>query len=198
MVISPLVVIIHIKDDVLSLPSTSPLPSPEILPHSTSLNLTQISRGPLTMSPPEPSLPTNRRASGGGPTTSYMRSTEDNPSPLDAGRRASLPGYLGMNAAEHRSTKWSGNLDLPAFSENGLGATIEGKDEADEESVHERIERELNELESVALLGVRFLRAEQGMRIREFFLSHRLSLSTDALCSASILICTSHAHHCKE
>ncbi|KAM0746891.1 hypothetical protein T439DRAFT_329581 [Meredithblackwellia eburnea MCA 4105] len=39
------------------------------------------------------------------------------------------------------------------------------EEETEEETVHERIERELNELEEVERTGVRFLRAEQGMRI---------------------------------
>jgi len=41
----------------------------------------------------------------------------------------------------------------------------EEEDETEEETVHERIERELNELEDEMRTGVRFLRAEQGMRI---------------------------------
>ena len=41
----------------------------------------------------------------------------------------------------------------------------EEEEETEEETVHERIERELNELEEGLRTGVRFLRAEQGMRI---------------------------------
>ncbi|KAI5474439.1 cAMP-specific phosphodiesterase [Pseudohyphozyma bogoriensis] len=41
----------------------------------------------------------------------------------------------------------------------------EEEEETEEETVHERIERELNELEEERRTGVRFLLAEQGMRI---------------------------------
>ena len=50
------------------------------------------------------------------------------------------------------------SLDSESIAEEG---------ETEEETVHERIERELNELEEVKRTGVRFLRAEQGMRIGE-------------------------------
>lgn len=41
----------------------------------------------------------------------------------------------------------------------------EEDDRMEEETGHERIERELNELEEGARTGVRFWRAEQGQRI---------------------------------
>lgn len=48
---------------------------------------------------------------------------------------------------------------LPSSDEEGE------EEEMVEETVHERIERELNELEEVAGTGVRFLIARQGMRL---------------------------------
>lgn len=41
----------------------------------------------------------------------------------------------------------------------------ESEDDTEEETVHERIERELNQLEEGMRTGVRFIRAEQGMRL---------------------------------
>lgn len=49
-------------------------------------------------------------------------------------------------------------------------AEEEGEDD-DDETVQERIERELNELERTRRTGVKFLLAQQGMRIGEFLIS---------------------------
>lgn len=47
-------------------------------------------------------------------------------------------------------------------------ASIEAKYPRERETVHERIERELNELERERGTGVRFVLAEQGMRLGEY------------------------------
>lgn len=62
----------------------------------------------------------------------------------------------------------AGSLDVGA-GESSSSEDEEDEDEMVEETVHERIERELNELEEVAGTGVRFLIARQGMRLGAFF-----------------------------
>jgi hypothetical protein len=62
----------------------------------------------------------------------------------------------------------AGSLDVGA-GESSSEEDEEDEDEMVEETVHERIERELNELEEVAGTGVRFLIARQGMRLGAFF-----------------------------
>ncbi|GAA6024507.1 hypothetical protein JCM10207_000398 [Rhodosporidiobolus poonsookiae] len=52
-----------------------------------------------------------------------------------------------------------------AMAQNEHGEEVEEEEEMVEETVHERIERELNELEEKEQTGVRFLIALQGMRL---------------------------------
>ncbi|KAL8278499.1 hypothetical protein RQP46_009189 [Phenoliferia psychrophenolica] len=93
--------------------------------------------------------PAARRANGSGSAASgSLETTEElsegstNPSPTVPSSMAFVDGF--HNAGEA-----------------GPGA----EEETEEETVHERIERELNDIEEVERTGVRFLRAEQGMRI---------------------------------
>lgn len=67
-----------------------------------------------------------------------------------------LEGGGGGGATDRMSLL---SLDSESIAEEG---------ETEEETVHERIERELNEIEEGRRTGVRFLRAEQGMRMGEF------------------------------
>ena len=55
----------------------------------------------------------------------------------------------------------------PEFDDAPDDAAAEESDLV-EETMHERIERELNELEAEAKTGVRFVIARQGMRLGEF------------------------------
>ena len=140
-----------------------------------------------------------------------------------AGRRMSLPGFLGaagalgLDAALARRSNGSGSTagsaletteevsegstnpspTVPSLSfANGeqtgaLGGLLPGglvkqddEKETEEETVHERIERELNEFEEVDRTGVRFLRAEQGMRIGQIpSLSYSRAIA-DPLCGS--------------
>jgi hypothetical protein len=54
----------------------------------------------------------------------------------------------------------------PDLAMMGSPKSVNGEQQVmEEETTHERIERELNELEEERRTGVRFLLAEQGMRI---------------------------------
>lgn len=62
------------------------------------------------------------------------------------------------------------------LEEEDQESSSSSSEEMVEETVHERIERELNELEEMAGTGVRFLIARQGMRLGAFFASFPSSL----------------------
>lgn len=89
-------------------------------------------------------------ASAGLETTEEVSEGSTNPSPI-----VPSSSFLNGSALDHPSP-------LPVEL-----SIVVVEDETEEETVHERIERELNELEEVERTGVRFLRAEQGMRIGE-------------------------------
>lgn len=167
------VVITHIKDDVLS-PSPPRTASSPTWP--LNLILSPRSRSPLSMAPPLPDLHRTRRASGGQilPPSSCSSAAERNSSVThDVSRRASLPGSLGSLSVTTRLLKRS--ADGSGWDrEAGVVEEVDEEEEEEqqveeeeltEETMPERIERELNELEGIRQTGVRFIIATQGMRI---------------------------------
>ncbi|KAK4694550.1 hypothetical protein P7C70_g8713, partial [Phenoliferia sp. Uapishka_3] len=133
-------------------PSSDPNNRRMSLPHFLGSGVVGIDRLLSSLTPPSNWRRTNGSASSGGllgpPPSNGLEMTEEvsegsssGPSPVMVAHATFLKGM-----------------------EDGLGA-LEGEGETEEETVHETIERELNELEEVERTGVRFLRAEQGMRI---------------------------------
>ncbi|ORY66816.1 cAMP phosphodiesterases class-II-domain-containing protein [Leucosporidium creatinivorum] len=241
------IVIIHIKDDILSLPSPSSTPTAASSRHSSppasptrsgagsprrtssngpppsassSARRSLIPNSPLTMSPPQPSIPLRRASgsgiAGGANMWARRKSMDVSGMTWDAGRRASVPWNIqlgagagpfgavspGQGAASSSPGSPTRRLGSPlslspsplppasSYMEAGGGVSprtleagnggaatdrmsvlsldsesIAEEGETEEETVHERIERELNEIEEGKRTGVRFLRAEQGMRM---------------------------------
>ncbi|KAM0787289.1 hypothetical protein ACM66B_006522 [Microbotryomycetes sp. NB124-2] len=88
-------------------------------------------------------------------------------STLGNGLEPALPVVPHLHlGASSGSTAFSESVESLGESVSSLGGASE-EVVMEEETVHERIERELNELEQEYKLGVAFLRAEQGMRIGE-------------------------------
>ncbi|SCV67298.1 BQ2448_5944 [Microbotryum intermedium] len=209
------IVIIHIKDDILSFPSPDPSRSPSppldqsghssfsgnslspFAPSSTTLHT------PLSLSPPMPALPIHRHSIVGSivpyslttPISALSLAADGkgeasttSPPPKDDGlepRRSSLPANLSgvtmSRKAAIQAIMGTESID-PAYPivtdgdqyDEFATACDDGASEREsicenehlqEETVHERIERELNELEREAQTGVSFVRATQGMRL---------------------------------
>jgi hypothetical protein len=123
--------------------------SGSISPPAAAASPTRRLGSPLTLSTSPLALP-------GQSSSSYMDGAGGGVSPR------SLEGGGGGGGATDRMSVLS--LDSESIAEEG---------ETEEETVHERIERELNEIEEGRRTGVRFLRAEQGMRMGELAFTDR-------------------------
>ncbi|SCZ96438.1 BZ3500_MvSof-1268-A1-R1_Chr8-2g10193 [Microbotryum saponariae] len=213
------IVIIHIKDDILSFPSpdSSRSPSPHLDQSTGHSNFSGNSlspfvpsamshHAPLSLSPPIPALPFHRHSIVGSmmpysltkPISALSLAGDGegetsgtfSPPPKDDGlgsRRSSLPANLSGLTMSRKATirAMVGETTAPpdpaypivtygGQNAESTSAYDDGTSEMDslcecdfieEETVHERIERELNELEREAQTGVSFLRATQGMRL---------------------------------
>ncbi|SGY97837.1 BQ5605_C035g11428 [Microbotryum silenes-dioicae] len=186
------IVIIHIKDDILSFPSPDPSRSPSPHPDQSTghCNFSGNSlspfapsamshHAPLSLSPPMPALPSHRglwhaltspKDDGLGPRRSSLPGSL---SGLTMSRRAASQAMVGENTESPDlaypivTTPRGQNTEFTSAYDDGASerdSVCEG-DCIEEETVHERIERELNELEREAQTGVSFLRATQGMRL---------------------------------
>ncbi|GAA5961834.1 hypothetical protein JCM3765_004089 [Sporobolomyces pararoseus] len=152
-----------------SFPSTSSLNSPHSSP--------ALSTRRASLYPPPSSYfsPANASPSRKSSTSSSLAPVLDEEKEM--GRRNSTPGgfRFGTNPSSTPSTASPGASSDNRTDVVGVATHSEDKvtpaeleeeeEELVEETVHERIERELNELEEQEKLGVRFVIARQGMRL---------------------------------
>lgn len=131
------VVIMHIKDELYPTPTLRPRPPPASEPQSA-----QLKTGTASLV-----------AAAADPSSSFSSSGPRRSPRLGSAQSSSLaPGPLPTGDDEDED-------------EDEDGEEEEEEDEDNDETVHERIERELNELERTRRTGVQFLLAQQGMRI---------------------------------
>ena len=107
-------------------------------------------------------------------------SSKPQPARLETDTAADPSSSSSSNSGPRRSPRL-GSVQPSSLAPGSSFTTEDNDDDAeeeeeeeeddDDETVQERIERELNELERKRRTGVKFLLAEQGMRIRKFLIS---------------------------